>query len=100
MTTWTWVAAVVGQSVSDRGVKCQQCGQRENEVQWITPVSAATELTNRSKTYRFILDDLGGYSFTNDAGEVETFMVSEGITVRPSARPLVRLLSVCQFAAL
>jgi len=55
---------------------------------YTAPVLAAAEVNNRSKTYRFILDDLGGYSFTNDAGEVETFTVSEGITVRPSARPV------------
>jgi len=52
------------------------------------PVVAAAEVTNRSKTYRFLVDDLGAYSLTNEAGEVQTFTVSDGITVRPPARPV------------
>jgi len=52
------------------------------------PVLAVAEVSNRSKVYRFLLDDLGGYSLTNDAGEVEAFSVTDGITVRPSARPV------------
>ena len=52
------------------------------------PVLAAAEVKNRSKTYRFLLDDLGGYSLTNDAGEVQLFTVSDGISVRPAQRPV------------
>lgn len=52
------------------------------------PVLAAAELNNRSKTYRFLLDDLGGYSLSNDAGEVQAFTITDGITVRPSQRPV------------
>nr|WP_070960162.1 hypothetical protein [Hyphomonas sp. Mor2] len=52
------------------------------------PVIAATEVNHRGKTYRFVLDDLGGYSFTDAAGAVETFTVLDGISVRPPTRPV------------
>ncbi len=52
------------------------------------PVVAAAEVNNRSKTYRFLVDELGGYSLSNEAGEVQAFTVSDGITVRPPARPV------------
>ena len=55
---------------------------------YTTPVRAAAVVKNRNKTYRFLLDNLGGYSLTNDAGEVETFSVSDGITVRPAQQPV------------
>lgn len=51
------------------------------------PAVAAAVINNRSKTYRFLLDDLGGYSLTTEGGAVQSFTVSEGITVRPPARP-------------
>ncbi|MEO0607490.1 MAG: hypothetical protein AAFY82_04615 [Pseudomonadota bacterium] len=52
------------------------------------PAIAAVELQNRSKIYRFLLDDLGGYSLTTSDGAVQAFSVSDGITVRPPARPV------------
>lgn len=52
------------------------------------PVVAAAEVNNRSKTYRFLVDDLGGYSLSNQDEEVQAFTVSDGITVRPPARPV------------
>lgn len=52
------------------------------------PVIAAAEVNNRSKTYRFLIDDLGGYSLSNQDGAVQAFTVSDGITVRPPARPV------------
>lgn len=58
------------------------------DVAYSTPVIAATELTNRSKTYRFLLDDLGGYTLITGDDEVVEFEVLDGITVRPPARPV------------
>jgi hypothetical protein len=58
------------------------------DVAYSAPVLAATELTNRSKTYRFLLDDLGGYTLITGAGDVVPFEVLDGITVRPPARPV------------
>ncbi len=52
------------------------------------PALAATELTNRSKTYRFLLDDFGGFSLATEDGAVQSFTVSDGITVRAPARPV------------
>lgn len=52
------------------------------------PAIAAVELNNRSKRYRFLLDDLGGYSLTTSDGAVQNFTVSDGITVRPPAIPV------------
>ena len=52
------------------------------------PVLAAAEVKHRNKTYRFVLDDLGGYSLSNDAGDVYPFTVRDGISVRPPARPV------------
>ncbi len=52
------------------------------------PVLAAAEVKHRNKTYRFILDDLGGYSLSNDSGDVYNFTVSDGISVRPPAQPV------------
>ena len=52
------------------------------------PAVAAIELSNRNKIYRFLLDDLGGYSLTTGDGAVQTFSVSDGITVRPPSLPV------------
>jgi len=52
------------------------------------PVLAAAEASYRNKTYRFLLDELGGYSLTDNDGEVQAFTVSDGITVRPALRPV------------
>ncbi|MEO0451440.1 MAG: hypothetical protein AAFZ74_14100 [Pseudomonadota bacterium] len=57
------------------------------DVAYSAPVIAATELTNRSKTYRFLLDDFGGYTLVTGDDEVEAFEVLDGITVRPPTRP-------------
>ncbi|MCR9078430.1 MAG: hypothetical protein NXH78_04955 [Hyphomonadaceae bacterium] len=52
------------------------------------PVLAAAEIKHRNNTYRFLLDDLGGYSLSTEAGDVETFTVHDGISVRPPTRPV------------
>lgn len=57
------------------------------DVAYSGPVLAAVDLKNRSKGYRFLLDDLGGYTLITDAGEVTEFEVLDGITVRPPPRP-------------
>ena len=53
------------------------------DVAYSAPVLAALELSNRSKNYRFILDDLGGYTLVTPSEEVVEFEVLDGITVRP-----------------
>ncbi|MCR9270468.1 MAG: hypothetical protein NXH72_10810 [Hyphomonadaceae bacterium] len=58
------------------------------DVAYSAPVIAATELKYRSKTYRFLLDDLGGYTMITGDNEVTSFEVLDGITVRPPARPV------------
>ena len=57
------------------------------DVAYSAPVLAALDLNNRSKNYRFILDDLGGYTLVTPSGEVLEFDVLDGITVRPPAVP-------------
>lgn len=52
------------------------------------PALAAAELSHRSKTYRFLLDDMGGYSLATESGDAQSFTVSDGITVRPPAIPV------------
>lgn len=52
------------------------------------PALAAAELSYRSKTYRFLLDDAGGYSLATESGDAQAFTVSDGITVRPPAIPV------------
>ena len=52
------------------------------------PALAATELKNRSKTYRFLLDDFGGFSLATEEGAVQNFTISDGITVRAPNRPV------------
>lgn len=59
----------------------------DGAVVYSEPAVAVSEIKNRSKTYRFLLDDLGGYSLTTEDGAVQNFTVSEGITVRPPALP-------------
>ncbi len=58
------------------------------DVAYSAPVLAATELSHRSKTYRFLLDEFGGYTLITGNDEVEAFQVLDGITVRPPARPV------------
>ena len=57
------------------------------DVAYSAPVLAALELSNRSKNYRFILDDLGGYTLVTPSEEVVEFEVLDGITVRPPQVP-------------
>ncbi|GAB5455277.1 MAG: hypothetical protein Hens2KO_15060 [Henriciella sp.] len=57
------------------------------DVAYSAPVVAALELSNRSKNYRFILDDLGGYTLVTPSDEVIGFEVLDGITVRPPQIP-------------
>jgi hypothetical protein len=57
------------------------------DVAYSAPVLAALDLSNRSKNYRFILDDLGGYTLVTPSDEVLEFDVLDGITVRPPAVP-------------
>ena len=57
------------------------------DVAYSSPVLAAVDLSNRSKHYRFILDDLGGYTMVTPADEVVEFEVLDGITVRPPQVP-------------
>ena len=52
------------------------------------PALAAAELTNRSKTYRFLLDDFGGFSLATEDGAAQSITVSDGITVRAPGRPV------------
>ncbi|MEM9841999.1 MAG: hypothetical protein AAF767_05090, partial [Pseudomonadota bacterium] len=57
------------------------------DVAYSAPVIAASDLKHRNKTYRFLLDDTGGYTLITGGGDVEAFQVLDGITVRPPARP-------------
>jgi hypothetical protein len=57
------------------------------DVAYSAPVLSAVDLSNRSKNYRFILDDLGGYTLITPADEVVEFQVLDGITVRPPQVP-------------
>jgi len=57
------------------------------DVAYSAPVLAALDLSNRSKNYRFILDDLGGYTLVTPSSEVVEFEVLDGITVRPPQVP-------------
>ena len=57
------------------------------DVAYSAPVLAALDLSNRSKHYRFILDDLGGYTMVTPSDEVVEFEVLDGITVRPPQVP-------------
>ena len=58
------------------------------DVAYSAPVLAASELNNRSKAYRFLLDDTGGYTLITGEGGVEPFEVLDGITVRPPRLPV------------
>jgi hypothetical protein len=58
------------------------------DVAYSAPVIAATELSNRSNSYRFLLDDLGGYTLITGDGDTVPFAVLDGITVRPPERPV------------
>ena len=58
------------------------------DVAYSAPVLAAAQLNNRSKSYRFLLDDTGGYTLITGEGEVVPFDVLDGITVRPPRLPV------------
>ena len=52
------------------------------------PALAASDLKHRNKTYRFLLDEFGGYTLITETNEVTGFDVLDGISVRPPARPV------------
>ncbi|MEM7329888.1 MAG: hypothetical protein AAF437_14180 [Pseudomonadota bacterium] len=52
------------------------------------PVRSAADLKHRNKTYRFLLDDFGGYTLITDGGEIIDFQVLDGISVRPPPNPV------------
>lgn len=58
------------------------------DVAYSDPVLAAADLKYRNKTYRFLLDEYGGYTLITTNGEAADFRVLDGITVRPPQRPV------------
>jgi len=60
----------------------------KEDVAYSDPVRAAADLKYRNKTYRFLLDEFGGYTLVTANGEAADFQVLDGITVRPPPRPV------------
>lgn len=60
----------------------------KEDVAYSDPVRAAADLKYRNKTYRFLLDEYGGYTLITTNGEAVDFSVLDGITVRPPPRPV------------
>ena len=58
------------------------------DVAYSDPILSAAELKHRNKTYRFLLDDFGGYTLITTDGEPVEFRVLDGITVRPPEFPV------------
>ncbi|MEL6828402.1 MAG: hypothetical protein AAFN91_19325 [Pseudomonadota bacterium] len=58
------------------------------DVAYSDPILSAAELKYRNKTYRFLLDDFGGYTLITTDGEPVEFRVLDGITVRPPEFPV------------
>lgn len=58
------------------------------DVAYSDPVLAAADLKHRNKTYRFLLDDFGGYTLVTSDGAAVDFQVLDGISVRPPQRPV------------
>lgn len=58
------------------------------DVAYSDPVLSAADLKHRNKTYRFLLDEHGGYTLITTDGEPVDFQVLDGITVRPPQIPV------------
>ncbi|MEL7109717.1 MAG: hypothetical protein AAGL99_10655 [Pseudomonadota bacterium] len=58
------------------------------DVAYSDPVTAAADLKHRNKTYRFLLDEFGGYTLITETGDAVDFQVLDGITVRPPSLPV------------
>lgn len=58
------------------------------DVAYSDPVTAAADLKQRNKTYRFLLDDFGGYTLITETGDAVDFQVLDGISVRPPPLPV------------
>ena len=65
------------------------CVLTESEnVAYSAPALAATDLKQRNKTYRVLLDALGDYTLITDRDEITGFDVLDGLSVRPPRRPV------------
>lgn len=60
----------------------------DEDVAYSDPARAAADLKHRNKTYRFLLDEYGGYTLVTNEGEAVDFQVLDGITVRPPPVPI------------
>ncbi|MEM7640845.1 MAG: hypothetical protein AAF269_17460 [Pseudomonadota bacterium] len=58
------------------------------DVAYSDPVLSAADLKHRNKTYRFLLDNFGGYTLITSDGEPVDFQVLDGISVRPPEFPV------------
>ncbi|MEL7541642.1 MAG: hypothetical protein AAGJ51_12130, partial [Pseudomonadota bacterium] len=58
------------------------------DVAYSDPVLSAADLKHRNKTYRFLLDEYGGYTLIATDGAPVDFQVLDGITVRPPEIPV------------